>query len=499
MAAFNVEEGDVGDDNSTVVYIFEDEDVDEEVVTETSSIEGQVYLVEGDDFIVLSEDPVEESEPPPPPSKVRKIESPRKQDAGSRKVPVITKSPASKSASKQSIRRKRDVVLSPSSAAAKRQELRRQDVQLFARDQIVQPQFCPEFHSEEVVLSDNQDKNRGKVHKQRGRTRRIVAKPPRLPNLRPKIEPAAYLPNASLDSGQNTVQDRILVTFPPAKPNTKVIAQKPTDSIKSTNPSTKKSANLNIKPRLTTDQQLKPRLATTAEQLGVNFLAPKPKNHNTTQAKFPIQPYKSPPVDPSPLKKKLLSPCIKSFRKAALPRVMQYAQEKHRWLWQFMKELFDRKDPALRWEEEARGRFHVDSLDRLGHLWQSYKQIKDIRAQSWRQMRYYFGFYEENKLLKQIQIGAEEFLFQFQEPFYSHRFKKYRYKPVKDFALLENLPSVPTPSVLRPLQKEETLYCPCGSQFRKEAALLRHQKVCSSAPPDLQSNMVIVVEEEETV
>ena len=40
MAAFNVEEGDVGDDNSTVVYIFEDEDVDEEVVTETSSIEG---------------------------------------------------------------------------------------------------------------------------------------------------------------------------------------------------------------------------------------------------------------------------------------------------------------------------------------------------------------------------------------------------------------------------------------------------------------------------
>ena len=31
--------------------------------------------MEGDDFIVLSEDPVEESEPPPPPSKVRKVKA----------------------------------------------------------------------------------------------------------------------------------------------------------------------------------------------------------------------------------------------------------------------------------------------------------------------------------------------------------------------------------------------------------------------------------------
>ena len=36
---------------------------------------GQVYLVEGDDFIVLSEDPAEESEPPPPPSKFRKVKA----------------------------------------------------------------------------------------------------------------------------------------------------------------------------------------------------------------------------------------------------------------------------------------------------------------------------------------------------------------------------------------------------------------------------------------
>lgn len=168
-------------------------------------------------------------------------------------------------------------------------------------------------------------------------------------------------------------------------------------------------------------------------------------------------------------------------RQLTYPKLKKMASEKHRWLWQFMKELFSRNDSCLRWQNQAEGRFYLESMPRLGLLWGNYKNVTRItRAQSWRQLRYYFGFYEENRIIKQIPL-ADKYLYVFEELFYKNRFIPYTFKPIKDFSILEK----PSPHVghinFSPNQKTEALFCKkgCGSQFRRDDALLRHQQVCT--------------------
>merc|ERR1711971_724881 len=86
---------------------------------------------------------------------------------------------------------------------------------------------------------------------------------------------------------------------------------------------------------------------------------------------------------------------------------------KHRWLWQFIKELLLVGDPSLQWVNQREGCFLLRDQDGLATKWECYKKLHKMKAQVqfllltllhceigyfvqvWRQMRYYFGWMEE--------------------------------------------------------------------------------------------------------
>lgn len=173
----------------------------------------------------------------------------------------------------------------------------------------------------------------------------------------------------------------------------------------------------------------------------------------------------------------------KDLERCNYPKLKNYVMEQHRWLWQFMKELFDRHDPCLEWRNIHDGIFALMDMERLGQLWENYKIItnQSKKAQCWRQLRYYFSMVDDSRIIRQIPLGGGNVVYQFRTLFYKERFNHYNYKPFANFKDLEkDIPNIS--SIIKPLASDiPALFCSkgCGSQFRKVEALSRHEKVCT--------------------
>lgn len=53
---------------------------------------------------------------------------------------------------------------------------------------------------------------------------------------------------------------------------------------------------------------------------------------------------------------------------------------KHRWLWQFMKELLFVGDPSLQWYNQREGSFVLQDHDQLAVKWECYKKMHNMKA-----------------------------------------------------------------------------------------------------------------------
>jgi len=159
---------------------------------------------------------------------------------------------------------------------------------------------------------------------------------------------------------------------------------------------------------------------------------------------------------------------------------------KHRWLWQFMKELLFVGDPSIQWFSQAEGSFVLKDQDSLAIKWECYKKLHKMKAQVWRQMRYYFGWMEENKIVRPVVEFQNRF--QFQEKFYREKFLPYKFRPHADLAKISSMaagmdPSLDILSRYRHGLKEKVFcYRGCGSQFINKEACTRHESVCTFSP-----------------
>lgn len=160
---------------------------------------------------------------------------------------------------------------------------------------------------------------------------------------------------------------------------------------------------------------------------------------------------------------------------------------KHRWLWQFMKELLFVGDPSLQWYNQREGSFVLQDHDQLAVKWECYKKMHNMKAQVWRQMRYYFGWMEENKIVRPV--PEEENLYIFVERFYREKFLPYKFKPHTDIKQINKMASEmdSVASVLSRYKEgfKEKVFCVrgCGSQFINKEACSRHESVCTFVTP----------------
>ena len=53
---------------------------------------------------------------------------------------------------------------------------------------------------------------------------------------------------------------------------------------------------------------------------------------------------------------------------------------KHRWLWQFMKELLFVGDPSLQWHNQREGSFFLQDHDQLAVKWECYKKMHNMKV-----------------------------------------------------------------------------------------------------------------------
>ena len=156
---------------------------------------------------------------------------------------------------------------------------------------------------------------------------------------------------------------------------------------------------------------------------------------------------------------------------------------KHRWLWQFMKELLFIGDTSLQWFNQRDGIFILRDQDQLAVKWECYKKMHNMKAQVWRQMRYYFGWMEENKIIRPVPDSDSRF--QFVERFYREKFMPYKFKPHTDLKTLSEMAQAMDPSldILSRYKNgnKEKVYCVkgCGSQFINTEACARHESVCT--------------------
>ena len=156
---------------------------------------------------------------------------------------------------------------------------------------------------------------------------------------------------------------------------------------------------------------------------------------------------------------------------------------KHRWLWQFMKELLFIGDTSLQWFNQREGIFVLRDQDQLAVKWECYKKMHNMKAQVWRQMRYYFGWMEENKIIRPVPDSDSRF--QFVERFYREKFMPYKFKPHTDLKTLSEMAQAMDPSldILSRYKNgnKEKVYCVkgCGSQFINTEACARHESVCT--------------------
>ena len=156
---------------------------------------------------------------------------------------------------------------------------------------------------------------------------------------------------------------------------------------------------------------------------------------------------------------------------------------KHRWLWQFMKELLFIGDTSLQWYNQREGVFVLRDQDQLAVKWECYKKMHNMKAQVWRQMRYYFGWMEENKIIRPVPDCDTRF--QFVERFYREKFLPYKFKPHTDLKILSEMARDmdPTLDILSRYKNgnKEKVFCVkgCGSQFINTEACARHESVCT--------------------
>ena len=110
-----------------------------------------------------------------------------------------------------------------------------------------------------------------------------------------------------------------------------------------------------------------------------------------------------------------------------------------------------------------------------------------FQAQVWRQMRYYFGWMEENKIVRPV--PEEENLYIFVERFYREKFLPYKFKPHTDIKQINKMASEmdSVASVLSRYKEgfKEKVFCVrgCGSQFINKEACSRHESVCTYVTP----------------
>jgi len=156
---------------------------------------------------------------------------------------------------------------------------------------------------------------------------------------------------------------------------------------------------------------------------------------------------------------------------------------KHRWLWQFMKELLLVGDSALQWVNQREGSFLLRDQDGLAVKWECYKKLHKMKAQVWRQMRYYFGWMEENKIVRPVPDTTDRF--QFHEKFFREKFLPYKFRPHANLEEIARMAEQldPNTDILSRYRSglKEKVYCVrgCGSQFINREACSRHEGVCT--------------------
>ena len=113
-----------------------------------------------------------------------------------------------------------------------------------------------------------------------------------------------------------------------------------------------------------------------------------------------------------------------------------------------------------------------------------------MKAQVWRQMRYYFGWVEENKIVKPLLSEADN-KYQFVERFYREKFLGYKFVPHTNMEKLVKMAKEMTESEEQATSllsrykngNKEKVFCfrGCGSQFINKEACTRHESVCTYA------------------
>jgi len=213
---------------------------------------------------------------------------------------------------------------------------------------------------------------------------------------------------------------------------------------------------------------------------GYTFILPK---NPTTQIILPTHP-----------REDLLEPVVRSVmvpgNPVGRPRTANPRVSKHRWLWQFMKELLFVGDPSLQWLSQREGSFVLRDQDGLAIKWECYKRLHKMKAQVWRQMRYYFGWMEENKIVKPMLEFENQF--QFHEKFYREKFLPYKFRPHADLVKISLMAAEmdPNTDILSRYRtgSKEKVFCVrgCGSQFINKEACSRHEGVCTFTIPITQ-------------
>jgi len=170
-------------------------------------------------------------------------------------------------------------------------------------------------------------------------------------------------------------------------------------------------------------------------------------------------------------------------------------KRKHKWLWQFLKELLN--DPiefCCSWIDRSEGRFKILDKSLCTAKWENYKLVKKMSTVGYGKQEFdaCFEWYHKIKILKKLSEEKEEILrFQFHPTFYSEFFEPYRFltsiprEMVKIGKFLVTPKERPKPEKT----KASPMYCSknCGSQYIKLSALENHEKVCCGKIPSSSS------------
>ena len=170
---------------------------------------------------------------------------------------------------------------------------------------------------------------------------------------------------------------------------------------------------------------------------------------------------------------------------------------KHRWLWQFVKDLLNIGDPCIQWEDEDVGVFTVHDQLRLGAMWCCYRELSKLPyIQVFRQFANFFGlssFPNRNRKIYVKKISHKKF--QFEKTFFmSNQYSSYNitsHIPPSDIAKYMETRMMDKKFLEKigweEMQPKPKIFCQkgCGSEYLRLESRQNHESVCTYKSKEL--------------